>query len=209
VSDRLRDAYLGSLGDGAGAGSDCADAARIWAAARGEVPAAEAQALVDHALNCPSCAMAWRLAREVAAATVPAPVKTGWGWAHWAAVAAAVVAGLLIPVGVHEWRAPEPAVYREPGGWIQPLVSEGQALARDEFRLRWSAGPSGTRYSVRVARIDLAIVAQADALDREEYLVPASALQELPAGTVLYWRVEAHLPDGSHVASDMFSARLE
>jgi hypothetical protein len=75
--------------------------------------------------------------------------------------------------------------------------------------LRWTAGPPGTRYSVRVTRPDLRIVSQADALDREEHVVPAEALEGLPAGTVLYWRVEVHLPDGSHTTSDMFSARVE
>ena len=209
MSDRLRTAYLEGFPDAA-PGPDCADSERIWAAVSGELQPAEAQALVDHALGCPSCTRAWRVAREVAADSAP-PVaaRRAWGVAHWAAVAAAVIAGVLIPVGVHEWRAPTPAVYREPGSGIVALVPEGGSLPRFGFLLRWAPLGEDTRYSVRVVRSDLGIVAQVDALDREEYLVPAERLTEYPAGALLYWRVEAHLLDGSHVVSDTFSVRLE
>jgi len=207
--DRLRTAFLESLADVA-PGADCADPARIWAAVRGELQPGDAQALVDHALGCPSCMMAWRMAREVAADSAPAvAVRRAWRASHWAAVAAAVIAGVLIPVGVHEWRAPAPAVYREPGSGIVPLVSEGATLPRSGFLLRWAALGEDARYSVRVVRSDLGIVAQVDALEGQEYLVPAEKLAELPTGARLYWRVEAHLPDGSHVVSDTFSVRLE
>jgi hypothetical protein len=211
VSDRLRELFLESLGEPT-QDADCPDAGRIWAAVRGELPVAEAQGVVDHALACASCATALRLAREIQAEALPqvAPRKA-WRAAHWAAVAAGIVVALLIPVGVYEWRtpAPAPAVYREPGSEIAPLVIEGQTLARAAFVLRWSPGPEGTRYSVRVLRSDLGVVARADGLDRAEFSVPIDALREIASGTVLFWRVEEHLPDGSHVVSDTFSVRLE
>jgi hypothetical protein len=211
VSDHLRELFLESLGEPTH-DAGCPDAARLWSAVRGELPVAEAQAIVDHALGCASCGTALRLAREIQAEALPhvAPSK-GWRAAHWAAVAAGIVVALLIPVGVYEWRTPAtaPAVYREPGSEIAPLVVEGQTLPRAAFVLRWSPGPEGTRYSIRVVRSDLGIVARADGLESAEFSVPVDALREIAAGTVLYWRVEQHLPDGSHVVSDTFSVRLE
>ena len=211
MSDRLRELFLESLGEPTH-DVGCPDAGRIWAAARGELPVAEAHPIVDHALGCASCGTALRLAREIQAeAVLPIAPRKAWRAAHWAAVAAGIVVALLIPVGVYEWRAPgpAPAVYREPGSEITPLVAEGATLPRGAFVLRWSPGPENTRYSIRVLRSDLSVVAQADGLESAEYSVSADALGEVAAGTVLYWRVEEHLPDGTHVASSTFSVRLE
>jgi len=217
TAERLREAFADASA-GVGPGPDCADTARIWAAARGELPPAEAQTLVDHALACPACGVAWRLAREVSSGsgqlagtltTPPAP-RHGWTAAHWAAVAAAVIAAVLIPVGVHEWRAPGPSAYRaQDQETIRPLVPEGAVLPRDSFVLRWTGGPPGTRYSVRLVRSDLGTLTEAKGLDATEYLAPADALGDLASGTVLYWRVEAHLPDGRQFVSDTFSVRIE
>jgi hypothetical protein len=212
VSDRLREAFLEGLGEPPHATAECPDAGRIWSVVRGELGAAESQALVDHALGCASCGTALRLAREIQVEATPHVVpRKGWRAAHWAAVAAGIVVALLIPVGLYEWRAPRPApaVYREPGSEITPLVAEGQTLPRSAFVLRWSPGPESTRYSIRVLRSDLTVIASADGLENAEYGVPAEALREVAAGTTVYWRVEEHLPDGSHVVSDTFSVRLE
>ena len=220
VPERLRTAF-DTLAEDAAPGPDCADAAKIWAAACGELPPSEARALLDHALACPSCGTAWRLARQVSAdgrgagQGASAPVHAGgggggWGWGYWVAVAAVIVAAVLVPVGVYEWRVPQAPVYREEGTHaIVPLVPEGTGLPREGFRLRWSAGPAGTRYSVRLVRSDLSVVTQADALAGTEFVVPAEALRDLSSGAVLYWRVEAHLPDGGQLVSDTFSVRLE
>lgn len=208
MSDRLRDAFLEGLPERAPT-AECADPARIWSASRGELPRSEAQALVDHALECSTCATAWRMARVVLAASSPPVVHRTWGVAHWAAVAAAVLVVLLIPVGVHEWRTPGPAVYREPGSEIVGLVVEGASVPRSGFVLRWEPLGADTRYAVRVLRADLSIVAQGDGLEGPEYAVPAHALADLAPATVLYWRVEAHLADGSHIVSDTFSVRVE
>ena len=212
--ERLREAFASSMDRAPVPGPDCSDAPRIWAAVRGELPAEEAQALVDHALGCASCALAWRLAREVAQESGEAggarAARRGFSAAHWAAVAAAVIAAVLIPVGLHEWRAPGPPVYRaDERPAIRPLVPDGASLARDAFVLRWTAGPPGTRYSVRLVRSDLGVVSEAQALESAEYAAPPEALQGLARGTQLFWRVEAHLPDGSEIVSDTFSVRLE
>jgi len=211
--ERLRQAFA-APSRSAPPGPDCAEPDRIWAAARGELPPAEAQALVDHALDCHACGMAWRLARHVLAESGELRgfrvARRGWTAAHWAAVAAAVIAAVLIPVGVREWRAPAAPIYRaDDREAIRSLVPDGAALARDAFVLRWTAGPPGTRYSIRLVRSDLSVVSEAQALDAAEYVAPVDALRDLPAGTRLFWRIEAHLPDGSEIVSDTFSVRLE
>lgn len=45
---------------------EVADSRRIWCAALGELPAAEARALLAHSSLCPACALTWRLARGLA-----------------------------------------------------------------------------------------------------------------------------------------------
>jgi len=209
--ERLREVFAAAP-DLAATGPECSDAARIWNAVRGELPPHETHALVDHALDCPACGQAWRLAREVLAESGEAlpSARRGWTAAHWAAVAAVVIAAVLIPVGVHEWRAPGAPVYRaDDRVTIHSLMPDGAALARDAFVLRWTEGPPGTRYSLRLVRSDLSVVAEVHALEAAQYAVPADALAGLSGNTQLYWRVEAHLPDGSEIVSDTFSVRLE
>jgi TolA-binding protein len=44
----------------------CPDPFRIWEAVDGGLPEDEVGALLEHSLQCPACAAAWRLARELA-----------------------------------------------------------------------------------------------------------------------------------------------
>ena len=43
---------------------DCPEPDRIWGAVRLEVPLDERQSIIDHTIECPTCAEAWRLAVE-------------------------------------------------------------------------------------------------------------------------------------------------
>jgi tetratricopeptide (TPR) repeat protein len=85
---------LAELALDAPAGEGCATPERIWAAARGELPTDESKALLDHAALCPHCALAWRLAHEVAteAELVPDAARSAAGfWRPWRFAAAAVL----------------------------------------------------------------------------------------------------------------------
>jgi hypothetical protein len=212
VSERLRDAYGALLQEGALPGPDCADPERIWAAVRGDLARAEARALIDHALACPACGAAWRLARELAAEAGGSPEVAGTRWEgrRWLALAAAAIVVALIPVGLYLRRAPGTPAYRDEGRVeIRSLIPEGRLLPRRDFLLRWTPGPHGARFTLRVVRPDLSVVANTKGLKSPEYLVPPEVLRDLPPGQVLYWQVEAHLEDGSRLVSGMFSVQLE
>lgn len=62
--DRLRDAFT-SLGENARPTEQCPPAAPIWAALRGELDPVETREVGQHAISCPACAEAWRLAHDV------------------------------------------------------------------------------------------------------------------------------------------------
>lgn len=61
---RLRAAFQ-SLAEGSRPTDECPAPSRFWDAQRGDVSAADARQLMDHVASCPSCAEAWRLAREL------------------------------------------------------------------------------------------------------------------------------------------------
>ena len=63
-SQRLGDA-LRSAGIDARPRPDCPPAEQIWAALHLEMPAAERERIIDHTIECPSCAEAWRLAMAI------------------------------------------------------------------------------------------------------------------------------------------------
>jgi hypothetical protein len=114
------------------------------------------------------------------------------------------VAGYLLRPGT-----PADPVYRQiDATGIRSLIDERTPLARDRCVLRWSAGPEGTTYRLRISRDDLTLVTVADRLERAEYLVPAAILAPLPPGARLLWQVDAVMPDGSRASSATFFATL-
>jgi hypothetical protein len=201
----------------------CPGAETFWKGARRELSREKLGSVLDHVASCPACTVAWRLTREQLAAAdgmiVPLTGDSsraspaGWrrrAWSIWAPVAAAaVLAGiaLLVP-----WRQPEPPagpVLRTPAEEsIRSLVPESDLLPAEQFTLRWSAGPPGSRYAIRVTDQRLNLIAGARALEGAEYTVPAGDLSGLEAGTVILWQVEAVLPDGRRLVSETFTAKL-
>jgi hypothetical protein len=171
--------------------------------------------------SCPSCAAAFRLARGLSqekhreeargeAQVVPLSRPVQRPWLRWAAplaaLAAAVALVILVPGG---WRnRPEPFRGGEPGE-IRSHLSEGATLPRGQADLRWSAGPPGARYEVRVLTRDGREIAVESGLEAPQYRIPPSALTGAPAGTLLYWQVRALQPDGKSTVSKTFSVRLE
>jgi hypothetical protein len=101
-------------------------------------------------------------------------------------------------------------VYREePSAWLVSEVPEEDLLDRDACLLRWAAGPEGTTYDLRVTSEKLEPLARAWRLDRPEYRVEPAALEPLPPGGKILWRVTAHLPGGRQVVSPTFINRVE
>jgi anti-sigma factor ChrR (cupin superfamily) len=217
--ERLRAAFAELAAD-AVPGADCPDPGRLWAALHGEGSAAERREVALHAIACPACAEAWRLARslsgdatgqrERAAPHVFAP-PAGRNVRWWAA--AGLAASLLLAAGLalFSWRSRpvEPPVYRaQPGESIVSLVPDGAVLPRTRCLLRWS-GPAGARYDLLVATSDMRPLVRVPRLEASEYLVAADALAALPAGARLLWQVEADLPGGSRLPSSTFSFTLD
>lgn len=84
----------------------------------------------------------------------------------------------------------------------RPLLEPGEALDRQSFVLRWTAGPPGSRYRVQLLTEELDPVVVERDLTEPELRVPPEALQALPSGARLLWRVKTSLPGGKDVTSD-------
>lgn len=201
----------------ASAPAACPSPEKIWEAVRGELPAAEVRAIVEHTAACAACAEDWRLAMALQrpeagiSNVIPAAERFSAGrrLRNWGLAAAAVL-GLAV-VGVQfAQQANDGAIYRGGEGTILSLVEEGQALPRNEFLLRWSAPETpGATYDVEVSTEDLRVIASGDDLREPRLLVPASALAGLPPGTRLLWKVDAELPEGGHVSSTTFVTTIQ
>lgn len=211
--ERLRERFLSRAGEASGTG--CPQIERIWMAARDELPRGEFRALVDHAAECPACAAAWRLAREIAteggSVEAPAPLsRTPWHrFAPVAAAAAIVVLGVLVAYPWPWGPAPVPAYRAQKAETIRSLIGDDALLSRRNCVLRWSPGPDGATYGVNVTDADLAPLASARHLDREEFVVPEAALSRVAPGERILWQIVAVLPGGREVVSPTFAARIE
>ncbi|MGD2113865.1 MAG: hypothetical protein PVG07_02360 [Acidobacteriota bacterium] len=142
-----------------------------------------------------------------------------------AAAAAAVLALGVAGVWWSLQPAPEeisPAVYRQGGETagesIESLLPENEPIPRAEPVLRWAAvpagSPEGTVYDVLVSTElvsteAFATVADASGLEEPRYRIPGEALEGLPSGTTLLWRVEAITAEGRRVTSPTFETPLE
>jgi len=209
--------------EGARAEEDCPEPATILRAVLGELNVTRNRSVADHAAVCPSCALAWWLAREYAAEaalegqTVPetddVSRRAGPPVLRWIPAAAILAAAVLVVVVLAPWpreeRPAPPALRSVEYETIESLVPDGSALPADRFVLRWSSGPDGARYAIRVTDRRLDHLADAASLDRPEYTVPESALAGLAPGSLVLWQVETILPDGTRLASMTFAARLE
>ncbi len=218
--EALRERFLGRAGEAPGGG--CPGVERISAAARDELSRREFRDLVEHVASCPACAAAWRLARDLAAeerraeAREPAPqtlVTPAWKWRRVAPIAAAAAAVVVVAVFVAyrvPWRpAPTPAYRTQKATAIRSLIGDDAVLSRRSCVLRWSPGPAGATYNVRVTDADLAPLAGGRSLDREQYLIPESALSNVASGQRILWQVVAVVPGGREIVSPTFAARIE
>jgi len=178
--ERLRH-ELRRLTETKGDGAECYRVETLWESATGRLARAENRAVVLHIAECASCATAWELARELgpageAAGRAPAPTRRRWIPAVAAAVLLATVAAWLWkPMEVHE-----PAYRDTSGDWIVSELEVGRLLERTDCTLRWSAGPEGTTYDVRVTTADLTPIAQGLDLAEPSFRVDPSSLASDP-----------------------------
>lgn len=215
MSDVLRKAFLEDAEIHSG-GSDCPPAESLWNSASGELTNVENEEIILHIGECGACAAAWRLAREMAEQKVPVgdshPARgpTVRAWAPWLAAAAVLIVAVALGLQFTGPWLERQAVYRaQEGAWLTPETADGAALPRDDFVLRWNAGPQGTSYDIRVTTEDLDLLAQGRMLQVNEFRVPEEALAALSAGERLFWQVTAHIPDGRRVDSDSFLVVVE
>jgi hypothetical protein len=181
-------------------------AEELYEAASGTLESARRLQIVDHVAKCAECTQAWRIALEVGAREAKVSVtRRPWHFALAASVILAVglVTYLVVPV---DRGTPE---YRAGVDQLAPVSAIGSSLPRDQFVLRWSAGPAGTTYVVRLSTADLATLLVKSDIAVTELAVPGSALANVKTGDELLWQVEARLPDGRRVASQTYVVRVE
>jgi hypothetical protein len=182
------------------------DAEELYEAAAGNLDRARRLEIIDHVAKCAECTQAWRIALDVGAREAKVPVThRPWRFALAASVILAVglVTYLVIPVD-HE--TPQ---YREVVDPLAPVSAIGSTLPRDQFVLRWSAGPPGTTYLVRLSTADLASLLVKSDIAVTELVVPGPVLANVKTGEELLWQVEAQLPDGRRVVSQTYVVRVE
>lgn len=212
---RLRESIAG-MAEIVGSDDDCPEADHLVLSGRGELNPSDDEAIVLHIADCTACAAAWRIARDVGPARVPAvhpAARKTTLQRTWVRVAAA--AAMLLVVSSAGWylMAPDrenPTVYREQEDeLLRSLLVEDEALPRDRFLLRWSAGPEGTAYDVLVTSERMEPLSRGLGLDRPEFQVSEGELGALEPGSRVLWQVTALLPDGRRIESHTFFVRIE
>ena len=187
---------------------------RIWRAAAGDLDADSRRDLVDRMAASPAAAEAWRVAqvmRDVQGYGAPAvtPARHSWSPA-WIGLAAALT--LTVGLGLFQLNrssAPAADVYREQSVTsIESLVPADAVLARDAFVLKWSPGPAGSRYQVRVTTDDLRVLTTVADVNTPEVTIPPAALESVAAGSRVLWQVVTPLPSGQPVSSRTFVVRV-
>jgi len=189
---------------------------RIWLAVSGVLPPEERRQLVEETASDPACAEAWRIASELwrasQAAAIGGTTAAGPGlsprWGRYWLTAAVLLLGTAIGVVSLLNRSPGDDFRASPGVLVESLVPADRALPRDAFRLRWTAGPEGSRYQVRVTTEDLQVLATAADLTTPEFVVDPAVLATLPGGATVFWQVEVSVPNGERLASPTFMTRV-
>jgi hypothetical protein len=210
-ADRLQRAF--STFDGEPPIGGCPEADAIWMAVRAELPSDATRAIVLHTAACASCAEAWRIAhgaRQRTAQPVAAPAwRSVWVWGPGLAAAALLLVSLLNQSAISlPGRRPSPQYREQVAPVVTALVADAQPLDRAAFVLRWTPGPDGAHYNVRVTTEDLTVIARAWSLGAPQYQVPPASLAALPAGTRLLWQVDVLARDQPRRSSSTFTVLL-
>jgi hypothetical protein len=210
--EALRKAFQ-ALGETAREETSPADLDLVWRAVSGELPAPERRQLVERLATEPALAESWRVADELwraAPASNRATTRQAWFLApSWLAAAAVLVIGIAAGL-VYQRSAPSDNTLRSSEEYrIESLVPREASLPRDAFRLRWTAGPAGSRYAVRVTTEDLRVLATASDLAVPELGVESAQLSSVTSGARVFWQVDVTLPGGERVSSQTFVVQLQ
>jgi hypothetical protein len=191
---------------------------RIWLAVSGTLPPEERREVIERTVTDPAAAEAWRVASEMWRASqesvaggdaAQAPRPAGRWAPRWLAAAAVLVLGAAIGVVSLLNREPGDEFRASPGFVVESLLPAEAALPRDAFRLRWTPGPEGSRYRVRVTTEDLRVLATAADLTDAQFAVDPAVLAGLPVNGNVFWQVDVSLPNGQRLTSPTFITRVE
>lgn len=219
AAERLRAAFAAWDGALSAAGA-CPPAEDVWLAVAEQLPHEETRRIILHVSACGPCAEAWRLAygavQELPAgerqSRRAASWRSPWVWGPGMAAAALLVIGIALDYGadILPVKSAAPS-FREGAldGGVRSLLADDVSLAREALALRWSEGPPGARYDVRVFTEDLSQVAFSGGVEKPEVTIPSSRLSAYPSGTRLFWQVDVVQPDGSRRPSPTFRIRLQ
>jgi hypothetical protein len=214
ADEKLREAFR-SLGDGSRDEPSSADLDRVWKAVSGGLPASERRELVERMASDPALAESWRVAhalhREASEGTPVVSTRDVRFWTRsWVAAAAVLFLAVAAGIAVQLWQPAGESTFRDPGQYaIESLVTPETVLPRDAFRLRWTPGPEGSRYQVRVTTEDLNVLANAPDLTTPELVVGSDVLSSVPPGSRVFWQVDAMLPQGNTIQSPTFVVRVQ
>jgi hypothetical protein len=216
ITERLRSGFTAFDESERATGEHCPSTERIWDGVHGRLGPEETQSIALHLAECTSCTYDWGVAMQSAERTAEAaqPValrrpRTRWAMAG-AAAAALIVVGFLTVLRQTSLFQPDETSFRATDEEsIRSLVPDGDALPREDAVLRWTPVAEDARYSVEVGLPDLTPLASAHDLRETEYRIPAAALETVEPGGTVIWQVEAGLPDGRHIVSEAFLAKIE
>jgi len=212
--ERLREAFAAPVGKIV-LSEACPADETVWRAAQGELDARALEGVIDHTASCEACAESWRMARAIGheagirkAGRLPAYPHRRVVLALGAVAATILIAFLVAPT--LDDRLVPGVEFRDPTAvGIESLLDEAKAVSRHGFLLRWTAGPTGTLYTVELADENLAVLVRSEPQEPTEYAVPADVLAGIEAGSTLYWRVEAVLPDATRASSGVFLLHVQ
>ncbi|MGO9829063.1 MAG: hypothetical protein ACLPJH_02915 [Myxococcaceae bacterium] len=202
---------------------DCPTAARIWEAVAGELSPEDVQPLVDHTARCVDCSIAWRVALEVhrdagveapAAAVLPfrfSRARTALTASGFGLLAAGIAAAVFFQ---GPWTHPKGSLEAERSserGAKRPLdsVTASGVQPKGAVVLRWSPYPGAERYSVTVMSGSLDVLYRAFGVSGTELRLPAETLAAQPSPARVLWSVQAILPGGRAVDSDVFTVDVK
>ena len=195
--------------EGKHATSACPPAEQLFEAASGGLDREQRLKIVDHVSQCAECTQAWRLAMEVGARPVSSGADSGRARISNFAMAASVILAVGLTTYFVRQGPEESPQYRDAAHRLAPVSRTGDKLSRNSAALRWSPGPKGSTYAVRLTTADLVLVLEKQDITSVELAVPAAVLEKMRSGEQLLWQVEVRLPDGQRIESETYVVTLE